>query len=97
MTLIPISGIGKHVAVPPPAGISQNETLRMVQAAQYYPSLISIAVYGLRFLPAFVKAKQLLSKINENLLKFEQRIQFWVFFLYRNEAKNEKNYVVVQL
>lgn len=54
-------GIGKHVAVPPPAGISQNETLRMVQAAQYYPSLISIAVYGLRFLPAFVKAKQLIS------------------------------------
>ena len=40
----------------------------MVQAAQYYPSLISIAVYGLRFLPAFVKAKQLLSKINEDNL-----------------------------
>lgn len=58
-------GIGKHVAVPPPAGISQNETLRMVQAAQYYPSLISIAVYGLRFLPAYVKAKQLLSQTEE--------------------------------
>ena len=32
----------------------------MVQAAQYYPSLISIAVYGLRFLPAFVKLKHYL-------------------------------------
>ena len=61
-------GIGKHVAVPPPAGISQNETLRMVQAAQYYPSLISIAVYGLRFLPAYVKAKQLLSQSEEGNL-----------------------------
>jgi len=59
-------GIGKHVAVPPPAGISQNETLRMVQAAQYYPSLISIAVYGLRFLPAFVQAKAILSQPAEN-------------------------------
>jgi len=59
-------GIGKHVAVPPPAGISQSETLRMVQAAQYYPSLISIAVYGLRFLPAFVKAKEMLSQLDDN-------------------------------
>lgn len=59
-------GIGKHVAVPPPAGISQSETLRMVQAAQYYPSLISIAVYGLRFLPAFVKAKDMLSQLDDN-------------------------------
>jgi len=38
----------------------------MVQAAQYYPSLISIAVYGLRFLPAFVKAKQIISQTGGN-------------------------------
>ena len=38
----------------------------MVQAAQYYPSLISIAVYGLRFLPAFVKAKEVISQTSKN-------------------------------
>ena len=38
----------------------------MVQAAQYYPSLISIAVYGLRFLPAFVKAKEILCQLGED-------------------------------
>ena len=34
-------GIGKHVVVEAPAGINQNETLRKVKAALYYPSLIS--------------------------------------------------------
>ena len=38
----------------------------MVQAAQYYPSLISIAVYGLRFLPAFAQAKAIISQPVEN-------------------------------
>ena len=37
----------------------------MVQAAQYYPSLISIALYGLRFLPAYVRIKQLLSNTGD--------------------------------
>jgi hypothetical protein len=36
------SGIGKHVSVQPPAALGQNETLRMVQAAQYYPALLSV-------------------------------------------------------
>ena len=30
-------GIGKHVAVQSPGGLSQEESMRMVQAAQYYP------------------------------------------------------------
>ena len=54
-------GIGKHVVVQSPAGISQNETLRKVQAAQYYPSLISVVAYGLRFLPAFKILKKAIS------------------------------------
>jgi len=53
-------GIGKHVAVEPPAGINQSETLRKVKAALYYPSLLSIVVYGLRFLPAFARLKKAL-------------------------------------
>jgi len=53
-------GIGKHVVVEAPAGINQNETLRKVKAALYYPSLISSVGYGLRFLPAFVRLKKVL-------------------------------------
>ena len=30
-------GIGKHCVVSQPGGLCQNESLRMVQAAQYYP------------------------------------------------------------
>lgn len=35
-------GIGKHVLCDKPAGLCQNEALKMVNASQYYPSLISI-------------------------------------------------------
>lgn len=35
-------GIGKHVLCDRPAGICQNDALKMVKASQYYPSLISI-------------------------------------------------------
>jgi len=59
-------GIGKHVAVESPAGISQSETLRKVKAALYYPSLISIVVYGLRFLPAFARLRAAL--LEEDLI-----------------------------
>lgn len=55
-------GIGKHVYVQPPASISQNETLRMVQASAYYPSLISGVGHGLRFLPAFVRMKAMVQE-----------------------------------
>lgn len=51
-------GIGKHVVCDKPAGLSQSEALKMVKAAQYYPSLISIVNHSLRFLPAFIKMKR---------------------------------------
>lgn len=53
-------GIGKHVICGTPAGPSQLESLRMVHAAQYYPSLMSLMCNGLRFLPCFIKMKQLI-------------------------------------
>lgn len=51
-------GIGKHVLCDRPAGLCQLEVLKMVHAAQYYPSLISVISHGLRFLPAFVHMKR---------------------------------------
>ena len=45
------------MAVQCPGGLSQDESLRMVQAAQYYPRLISTLNLGLRFHPAFVKMR----------------------------------------
>ncbi|XP_063984793.1 glucose-fructose oxidoreductase domain-containing protein 2 [Diachasmimorpha longicaudata] len=53
-------GIGKHVVCDKPAGLNQNQALKMVRAAQYYPSLISIVNHSLRFLPAFVRLKSAL-------------------------------------
>lgn len=55
-------GIGKHVVCDKPAGLSQSEALKMVRAAQYYPSLISIINHSLRFLPAFVQMKKALEE-----------------------------------
>lgn len=55
-------GIGKHVVCDKPAGLSQSEALKMVLAAQYYPSLISIVNHSLRFLPAFVRMKNALEE-----------------------------------
>ncbi|ESO13176.1 hypothetical protein HELRODRAFT_184878 [Helobdella robusta] len=51
-------GIGKHVICGIPAGPTQIESLRMVNGADYYPSLMSIMCNGLRFLPCFAKMKQ---------------------------------------
>uniref|UniRef100_A0A1B6C5N4 Gfo/Idh/MocA-like oxidoreductase N-terminal domain-containing protein n=1 Tax=Clastoptera arizonana TaxID=38151 RepID=A0A1B6C5N4_9HEMI len=51
-------GIGKHVLCDKPAGLCQNEALKMVRAAQYYPSLISIVNHSLRFLPAFSQMRK---------------------------------------
>ena len=53
-------GIGKHVICGTPSGPSQLEALRMVRAAQYYPSLMSLMCAGLRFLPCFTRMKQLI-------------------------------------
>ena len=51
-------GIGKHVICGTPAGPTQVEALKMVNAAEYYPSLMSLMCNGLRFLPCFMKMKQ---------------------------------------
>lgn len=51
-------GIGKHVLCDRPAGLCQTEVLKMVNAAQYYPSLISVLFHTLRFLPAFVQMRK---------------------------------------
>lgn len=51
-------GIGKHVVCDKPAGLSQQQTLKMVRASQYYPALISILNHSLRFLPAFIQLKK---------------------------------------
>ncbi|KAL1450890.1 hypothetical protein WDU94_003202 [Cyamophila willieti] len=51
-------GIGKHVVCDKPAGLCQQEALKMVRASQYYPALISILNHSLRFLPAFIHMKK---------------------------------------
>lgn len=51
-------GIGKHVLCGVPGGLNQAECLRMVQAAQYYPSLMAVLAYGQRFLPAMVALRR---------------------------------------
>ncbi|XP_055315675.1 glucose-fructose oxidoreductase domain-containing protein 2 [Sitodiplosis mosellana] len=50
-------GIGKHV-VCERMGLGQVDALKMVRGSQYYPSLISLVNYSLRFLPAFVDMKR---------------------------------------
>lgn len=54
--------IGKHVLCDSPAGLSREEAVRMVHAAQYYPKLLSLIRHELRFLPAFIKMKQYLEE-----------------------------------
>jgi len=68
-------GIGKHVFATPPAGTSQLEVLKMVKAATYYPSLLSMMCHGLRFLPTFTMMKQRIDEgyIGEPYL-FEVRV-----------------------
>lgn len=54
--------IGKHVLCDSPAGLSKEEAVRIVNAAQYYPKLLSLIRHELRFLPAFLKMKQYLKE-----------------------------------
>uniref|UniRef100_A0A8D8VEW2 Glucose-fructose oxidoreductase domain-containing protein 1 n=1 Tax=Cacopsylla melanoneura TaxID=428564 RepID=A0A8D8VEW2_9HEMI len=56
-------GIGKHVVCDKPAGLCQQEALKMVRASQYYPALISILNHSLRFLPAFIHMKKCLQDL----------------------------------
>ncbi|XP_002124667.2 glucose-fructose oxidoreductase domain-containing protein 1 [Ciona intestinalis] len=51
-------GIGKNVLCERPAGLDQDDTMRMLKAALYYPSLMSLMTYHLRFLPTFLEMKQ---------------------------------------
>lgn len=55
-------GIGKHVVCDKPMGLGQADALKMVRGSQYYPSLISLVNYSLRFLPAFVHMKRMLDE-----------------------------------
>jgi len=55
-------GIGKHVLCDKPAGLCQSETLKMVRACQYYPTLISIVNHSLRFLPAFMQMRRAIAE-----------------------------------
>ncbi|XP_066289988.1 glucose-fructose oxidoreductase domain-containing protein 1-like [Branchiostoma lanceolatum] len=53
-------GIGKHVLCERPAGLCQLDAFRMVNAARYYPTLMSLMTHGLRFLPAFIKMREMI-------------------------------------
>ena len=55
-------GIGKHVLCDRPGGLDQSETLKMVHAAQYSPSLISVMAYSLRFLPSFQYVRNIINE-----------------------------------
>jgi len=69
-------GIGKHVLCGVPGGLNQGECLRMVQAAQYYPSLMAVLAYSLRYMPCMVTMKDLLSKgyLGESVTMMDVRI-----------------------
>ena len=51
-------GIGKNVLCERPAGLSCEDTDRMLSAAKYYPSLMSLITYYLRFLPTVCEMKK---------------------------------------
>ncbi|EDW05072.1 GH25259 [Drosophila grimshawi] len=53
-------GIGKHVVCDKPAGLHQIDSMKMVRASQYYPTLISLVNHPLRFLPAFTQMRRCL-------------------------------------
>lgn len=70
-------GIGKHIVCDKPAGLTQEDALKMVRAGQYYPSLISIINHSFRFLPAFTHMrKAILDKyVGSNITLIDIRIQ----------------------
>jgi len=70
-------GIGKHVVCGLPGGLDQPECLRMVQAAQYYPSLMAVLAYGQRFLPSMVALRKHLTEgfLGENIHLVDARIE----------------------
>jgi len=69
-------GIGKHVLCGVPGGLNQGECLRMVQAAQYYPSLMAVLAYSLRHTPCMVTMKDMITRgyLGENVTMVDVRI-----------------------
>lgn len=53
-------GIGKHVLCERPPGLKKEDAVKMVTAAQYYPSLMSVMTLGLRFLPSYLRTKKMI-------------------------------------
>lgn len=70
-------GIGKHVVCDKPMGLGQADALKMVRGSQYYPSLISIVNYSLRFLPAFIHMKRFLTEDYLGPMKGISLIGIW--------------------
>lgn len=54
--------IGKMVLCDSPAGLGFADAKRVLDAAQYYPSLMSLITYYLRFLPTFIEMKKRISE-----------------------------------
>ncbi|XP_041376318.1 glucose-fructose oxidoreductase domain-containing protein 1-like [Gigantopelta aegis] len=54
--------IGKHVLCGMPAGSGEKSAHKMVNAARYYPRLMSLICHGLRFLPVISKMKKLIQE-----------------------------------
>nr|XP_039255322.1 glucose-fructose oxidoreductase domain-containing protein 1-like [Styela clava] len=74
-------GIGKNVLCERPAGLGYSDTARMINAARYYPSLMSLLGYNLRFLPTFQKMRRLISeRFLEDILVFEVRVHCGIIF-----------------
>ena len=54
--------IGKNVICEAPAGLDKLDAQRMVDASQYYPKLLSLMSHQLRYLPAFIKMREMISE-----------------------------------
>jgi predicted dehydrogenase len=54
--------VGKHVITANPPGLCFSDAEKMVTAARYYPKLLSALDNRLRFIPAFVKMRQLVEE-----------------------------------
>ena len=69
-------GIGKHVLCHAPGGLDQAECVRMVQAGQYYPSLMAVLGYSLRFHPAIASMRDRVTEgwVGENINLVDIRV-----------------------
>jgi len=54
--------IGKHVVCDRPGGLNQTQSLRMMRAAAYYPTLLAMLAFSLRFLPNMNLLKKLIKE-----------------------------------